>query len=43
MRFKEQKQAYRMGTKAVVKYKVEDNYLDNLAFLRIKEIFEGEM
>ena len=43
MRFKEQKQAYRMGTKAVVKYKVEDNYLDNLTFLRIKEIFEGEM
>ena len=30
-----------MGTKRVIKFKVEDNYLDTPAYLKIKEVFEG--
>jgi hypothetical protein len=30
-----------MGTKRVIKFKVEDNYLDTPAYSKIKEVFEG--
>ena len=30
-----------MGTKRVIKFKVEDNYLDTPVYLKIKEVFEG--
>ena len=40
MRFKESKQAYRVGTKGVIKYECVDDYLDHTSFLRISEVFE---
>ena len=41
MRSKESKQIYRMGTKRVIKYTCEDNYLDTPVYTKIKEVFEG--